>query len=908
MTGPQHLQYGAEQEESPRNSLDAFFKPRSIAVVGASERPGSVGRKVFWNILNSPFGGAVYPVNRVRRQVLGIHAHAGVSDIKYPLDLAVIVTPAATVPGVLDDCIAAGVRAAIVISAGFTETGERGRELEGEIRARVRRGGIRVIGPNSLGVMNPMSGLNAGYSAETALKGSVGFISQSGALCASVLDWSFRAKTGFSKFVSFGAMVDVQWSDLIYYLGDDPKTKSIVIYMESIGDARSFLSAAREVALAKPIIVLKAGQTESGARAARLSAYASTDTGDDAVLSSALMRCGVLRVDDLETLFAMADTLGKQPRPKGPRLAIVGNAAGPGILATDALVRAGGELAPISPETLRDLNTVLPPYWNRNNPVDVVADADPDRYAAALSAIANDPANDGMLVILTPQATTDPSAVADAVGRMDRGHGKPVIASWMGGDAVAHGTRTLSEHLIPCFPYPDVAARVFAAMWRYSYALRGLYETAQPLSGEGGEARGVARSLLEAARADGRVALTEAESKAVLAAYGLPVAPSLVAHTAEEAVRHAETLGLPVTMKLNGSPVTCELQMPIRQLSQINREEVRRAFERLMENAGDARADGVSIRPAVRTPGYQIVLAAFVDPQFGKCIEFGAGGPLAGVLRDRAIALPPVTTTLARRTMERTRISRALRGARGAVAVNMDRLEQLLVCFGDLVVDLPRIREIEINPLFATGDRVEALDARIILHDAGTPDDALPGPAIRPYPAGYVRESVLKNGTRVVMRPIRPEDEGMLVGFHKTLSSETVYFRYLRLLSFDQRIRHERLSQMCFIDYARQIGMVAEAADPDNGAPRILAISRIVRIHGTNDADFALVVSDAVQGQGLGEAMLRHLLEVAQGEKISRVTGVIHPENTPMHRLCRKVGFSLCKPVGDEVQAVFLKE
>ncbi len=908
MPGPQHLQYGAEQEGETRHSLDVFFKPRSIAVVGASERPGSVGRKVFWNILNSPFGGAVYPVNQSRRQVLGVHAHARLSDIKYPLDLAVIVTPADTVPGVLDDCAAAGVGGAIIISAGFTERGEPGRALEAQIRERARRGGIRVIGPNSLGIMNPMRGLNAAYSANIALKGSVGFISQSGALCASVLDWSFRAKTGFSKFVSFGAMVDVQWSDLIYYLGDDPKTKSIVIYMESIGDARSFLSAAREVALTKPIIVLKAGQTESGARAARHSAYTSTDTGDDAVLAAALMRCGVLRVDDVETLFAMADTLGKQPRPRGPRLAIVSNAAGPGILATDALVRAGGELAPISPATMDELNTVLPSYWNRNNPVDVVADADPDRYSAALAAVAKDPANDGMLVILTPQATTDPTATAEAVGRMDRGHGKPVIASWMGGEAVAQGARILTEHLVPCFAYPDAAARVYAAMWRYSYALRGLYETAQPLSGEGGEAREEARRIVEGARALGRVSLTEEESKAVLSAYGLPVAPSLVARSADEAAAHAEALGWPVSMKLNGSPVTCDLQIPIRQLSQINADEARRAFDRLMENAGEARADGVSIRPAVRTAGYQIVLAAFVDPQFGPCIEFGAGGPLAGVLRDRAIALPPVNTTLARRTMERTRISRALRGARGSIAVDMERLEQILVSFGDLVVDLPRIREIEINPLFATAERIEALDARIVLHDADVADDILPKPAIRPYPARYTREAVLKDGTRLTMRPIRPEDEGMLVAFHKTLSSETVYFRYLRLLSFDQRIRHERLSQMCFIDYARQIGLVAEARDPDTGGHRILAISRIVRIHGTNDADFALVVSDAVQGQGLGEAMLRHLLDVARDEKISRVIGVIHPENTPMHRLCRKVGFTLCKPVGDEVQAVFVKE
>ncbi|HOH51548.1 MAG TPA: CoA-binding protein, partial [Candidatus Hydrogenedentes bacterium] len=418
-----------------RHFLDAFFKPRSVAVVGASERPGTVGRKVFRNLLDSRFGGAVHAVNPARRQVFGLRALPRVSDIGFPVDLAVIVTPAPTVPAVLDDCIAAGVPAAVIISAGFTETGERGRALEGEIRSRVRSGGIRVIGPNSLGLMNPIVGLNAAYSSQTALRGSVGFISQSGAICASVLDWSFRVRTGFSVFASFGAMVDVGWGDLIYYLGDDPKTKSIVIYMEAVGDARSFLSAAREVALVKPIIVMKAGQTPEGARAARLSAYTSADTGDDAVLSAALMRCGVLRVDDVETLFSLADVLGKQPRPRGPRLAIVGNAAGPNILATDALVAEGGAPAVLSPDTLAALNGALPPYWNHANPVDVVADADSERYADAVAALARAPEADGVLVLLAPQATTDPTGTAEALARLDRGHGKPLLASWMGGDA-----------------------------------------------------------------------------------------------------------------------------------------------------------------------------------------------------------------------------------------------------------------------------------------------------------------------------------------------------------------------------------------------------------------------------------------------------------------------------------------
>ncbi|HNY86450.1 MAG TPA: GNAT family N-acetyltransferase [Candidatus Hydrogenedentes bacterium] len=881
-----------------RHFLDAFFKPRSVAVVGASERPGTVGRKVFRNLLDSRFGGAVHAVNPARRQVFGLRALPRVSDIGFPVDLAVIVTPAPTVPAVLDDCIAAGVPAAVIISAGFTETGERGRALEGEIRSRVRSGGIRVIGPNSLGLMNPIVGLNAAYSSQTALRGSVGFISQSGAICASVLDWSFRVRTGFSVFASFGAMVDVGWGDLIYYLGDDPKTKSIVIYMEAVGDARSFLSAAREVALVKPIIVMKAGQTPEGARAARLSAYTSADTGDDAVLSAALMRCGVLRVDDVETLFSLADVLGKQPRPRGPRLAIVGNAAGPNILATDALVAEGGAPAVLSPDTLAALNGALPPYWNHANPVDVVADADSERYADAVAALARAPEADGVLVLLAPQAMTDPAGTAEALARLDRGHGKPLLASWMGGDAVAGGVRILNEHGIPAFPYPDTAARVFAAMWRYSYVLRALYETPQSLPAETEAGRALARGVIAEALAAGRVVLTETEARAVLAAYDFPVSPAPLARTADEAAAHARALGFPVTVQANAAAAVCGLWGPPPLRALVSEEEVRRAFDALA--AGADGAAGVVVRPSVRDQGHELLLGGFIDPQFGPCVEFGAGGAHAHVLRDRGIGLTPLTTTLARRVIERSRTGRALRDVPGGVAVDLDRLEGLLVRLGDLMIEQPRIREITVNPLFAGADRIEAEDVRIVLHDAETPDAALPRPAIRPYPAQYTRAAALRDGTPVTLRPVRPEDEMLMVDFHRSLSSDTVYFRYLRLLSLDQRIQHERLSRLCFIDYDRQLGM---AAVTGGEAPRILAISRLVKLHGAREADFAVVVSDSVQGLGLGEAMLRHLVDAARSEGIARITGVIHAENTPMQRLCRKVGFHLLKPAGDDVIA-----
>ena len=828
------VSYGAPGEETQRHPLDVFFAPRSVAVIGASERPASVGRSIFWNLISNPFGGVVHAVNPARRQVLGIPAHASVRDIPEPPELAIIITPALTVIEALDECIAAGVKAAIIVSAVFNRGDLPTRALEDEIRRRVVEGGIRIIGPNSLGVMNPTLNLNAAFADQIALRGTVGFISQSGAICRSVLDWSLETRTGFSKFVSFGGMVDVQWSDLIYYLGNDPATRSIVIYMEAVGDARSFLSAAREVALSKPIIVLKGGQTGAGARAARTTGYSAADTCDDAVLSAALRRCGVLRVDDVETLFSMADALGKQPRPKGPRLTIVSNAAAPGVLATDALVTAGGDLAPLSAATLEALDSVLPPYWNHGNPVDIVADADPDRYAAAVEIAARDDETDGLLVILTPQASADAARTATAVADAASGCGKPLLAAWMGGESVAPGTHVLTDRLVPTFTYPDTAARIFAAMWHYSETLHGLYETPRPGAGDASEGRARARAaeIIRIAREAGRTLLDEAESRGLLEAYGIPVAAR-----------------------------TPERDEPV------------------------------------------LTFAGNVDPQFGPYLTFGAGGPLGAILRDHAIALPPVNTTLARRTMERTRIYGALREGFGNAAARIEELERIFVRFGDLVLGQPWIQSIEVNPVVIGAHGVEALDAWVTLHGPDTPEEALPRPAIRPYPSEHIARTVLKDGSEITLRPVRPEDEGAMVAFHHTLSSETVYFRYLRLLSLDQRIRHDRLTQLCFVDYDCQIGLVAAQYDEAIDVDCILAIARLVRIHGTHDMDFAVVVSDACQGRGLGEALLRHTVAVARAEGAARVIGSIHPENTAMIRLCKKVGFVLSKPVGEEVRA-----
>lgn len=886
--------------------LDAIFRPRAVAVIGASDKAGSVGRAILWNLISSPFGGTIYAINPRRRNVLGIKTCASIGETPEPVDLAMVLTPAPTVPGVIDECVAAGVKSAIIISAGFAETGATGRALEEQIQERSGPGRIRIIGPNSLGVMNPVIGLNAAFAARIANRGTVGFISQSGAVCAAILDWSLHVNVGFSVFVSFGSMVDVNWPDLIYYLGNDRNTKSIVLYVQTIGAARAFLSAVREVAMTKPIILMKPGRTAPAAEAAKATAYYSpSEACDDEVFSAAIRRSGVLRVDDVESLFSMADVLGKQPRPRGPRLAILSNAAGPGILATDALAADGGELAALAPDTLATLDAFLPSYWNRANPVDLLADADPDRYGRSVEAVLNDPGTDGALVVLTPQVMTDPTGTAQRIARIAESADKPIIASWMGGEAVAEGADVLNRHRVPAFPYPDAAARIFNSMWRYSYNIRGLYETAAPDADEDAvDTAAVARIIAEA-RAEGRMELGECLSKQVLAACGIPVVATRAAENEDDAVRMAEAIGYPVAMTYNYKPFQRRRGESI-YINLASAQDVRRAYQALRESVEGLSADAplcVSLRAVLKAGGYRVLFSSAIDPHFGPVITFGAGGPLGDVFRDRALALPPLNTTLARRTFEQTRIYGALRGMQGFEAVDTAALERLLARFSRLVVEQRWIREVDINPFLVSADQMLALDARITLFGPDTGEDQLPRLAIRPYPGEYIVSCALKNGEDVTLRPIRPEDEAMMVTFHESLSGDTVYYRYLQQLALDERIKHERLAEICFCDYDRAMAIIAVGRAPQTDERRILAVVRLVKLHGGGDADFAIVVRDDYQGLGLGVAMMRRLIHVARAENVTRLVGVILPDNRPMLRMCAKLGFSLNKPVGGEVIA-----
>jgi acetyltransferase len=840
-------------------------------------------------------------VNPRRPNVLGIKAYPSVFELPETPDLAVVVTPAASVPGVIAECGAMGVKAAVVISAGFKEAGAAGMDLERQVLAEARKAKMRIIGPNCLGVMAPWSGLNATFATAIARPGNVGFISQSGALCTAILDWSLKELVGFSAFLSIGSMVDVGWGDLIYYLGDDPRTRSIVIYMESIGDARAFLSAAREVALTKPIIVIKAGRTEAAAKAA--ASHTGSLAGSDEVLDAAFRRTGVLRVDRISDLFYMAEVLAKQPRPKGPRLTILTNAGGPGVLATDALVGEDGELAELSAETIEALNKVLPAHWSKGNPIDILGDAGPDRYSQAVEIAAKDPNSDGLLVVLTPQGMTSPSEIAERLKPHAKLEGKPILASWMGGVEVSAGEGILNRSDIPTFPYPDTATRAFLYMWRYSYNLQGLYETpaaVEPLD----EANAAsARSIIETARMAGRTILTEAESKDLLRAYGIPVTESRIAASEEEAVEAARAIGYPVVLKLHSYTITHKTDVGGVELNLADESAVTAAYRRIRSaveaKAGLEHFQGVNVQPMIRAGGYEIILGSSLDAQFGPVILFGSGGQLVEVYRDRALALPPLNTTLARRMMEQTRIFHALKGVRGRAPVDLGALEALIVRFSELVVDQKWIREIDINPLLVSESRILALDARIILHNSDVQEQDLPKPAIRPYPARYTWTHELKNGETVIIRPIRPEDEPLLVSFHATLSEQTVYFRYFHMLDYSQRVSHERLRRICFNDYDRELALVVERGE---GADReVIGVGRLTRLHDSPDAEFAVVISDQYHGTGLGTELTRRLTQVACLEKVRKVVADILPENRAMQHVCRKLGFKLHHSLEDEV-------
>ncbi len=854
------------------NSLDVFFAPKTVALIGASDRPGSLGRTLLWNLISHPFGGTVYPVNPKHENVLGIKSYKNIQEIAEKIELAVIATPAHTVLDIVRQCADFGVKGVLIVSAGFKETGKSGLALEEQILQVARTAQMRIIGPNCLGIMSPATNFNATFASGMAKTGKVAFLSQSGALCSAILDWSFTQNWGFSAFVSLGSMLDIGWADLIYYLGDDPQTGSIIIYMESIVDARSFLSAAREVALTKPIIVIKAGRTQAAAKAA--ASHTGSLSGSDQVLDAAFARCGVLRVDSIEELFNMAELLAKQPKPSGRRLSIITNAGGPGVLATDALIAGGGELSLLSSKSLERLNQVLPAYWSKANPIDILGDATAERYCQAIEIIAQDPNTDGILVILTPQDMSDPTRCAQEIVQLTKNFpAKPLLCCWMGGKAIASGEDILNRANIYTAPYPDIAARLFNLMWQYSANLNLLYETPNAGNFKQIDHRAI-QQIISSAQSAGRSLLTEWESKEILKAYGFAVISTELADSPNRAVEIAQAMVYPVVLKLNSYTISHKSAVGGVKLNLSNAEQVIKAYRDIEQAVDSADFQGVSIEPMQLQRGFELILGSSIDSQFGPVLLFGSGGTMVEILQDTALGLPPLNSTLARRMIEKTKISRALQ------KIDLNQLELLLVRFSQLVVEQSAIAEIDINPLLALDSEFLVLDARIVLCENRAPL------SIRAYLDQYIESWQLADGSEIILRPIRPEDEPSVIKFYQNISSESFYFRYFHLIKRQKMISHQRLARICFIDYDREISLVALSNQGD-----IWAIANLSKPEGK----FALLVGDQYQGKGIGHKMLSNLLVIAKQEGLNSLNGEILQNNLAMQTLCQKLGFTLSK-------------
>ncbi|MGQ9771397.1 MAG: acetate--CoA ligase alpha subunit [Thermogutta sp.] len=886
-------------------NLHKIFNPSRVAVIGASDTPTSVGYTVLKNLVGSGFRGVVYPVNPKRESVQGIHAYKDVMSLPRAPDLAIVCTPARTVPALVHDLGEAGTRGIVIISAGFREIGEEGKKLEAQVcEEQSKYPGMRIIGPNCLGIIVPGISLNASFAAATPPKGHIGFISQSGALCTSVLDWAIDQGIGFSYFVSVGNMLDVTIADLIDYFGSQTETQSIILYIESITEAREFMSAARAFARTKPIVAYKAGRFAESAAAA--ASHTGAMAGVDAVYEAAFQRAGIERIFQIEDMFDCAELLARQQPPRGDRVAIVTNAGGPGVMTTDALIALGGHLAELSSESLQKLNEFLPPFWSHNNPVDVLGDAPPERYAKAIEVVAEDPNVDAVFVILTPQAMTDSTGTAKAVAEAAKKHKKPVLAAWMGGQTVSEGMQILSENNVPCYTTPEKAVRAFMHLVSYARNLTLLHETPRDIPVSFSFDRQRLRGVFESLLTEGAEILTESVSKAFLEAYGIPVTKPTLARTADQAVEVAKRIGFPVVMKIHSPQITHKTDVGGVILNIANEQAVREAFDRLVRRAKEKRPDaqilGCTVQQMVSYPNsFELIIGTKRDPVFGSVILVGMGGVAAEVFQDRALALPPLNETLARRALESLKSWPLLRGYRGRPGVNIDRLIEVLMRFSYLVADYPEIKELDVNPLLATQEDVIALDARVVVDRDILGHGVRPYAhlAIRPYPEEFVTERKLKDGTPVILRPIKPEDEPMWHELLASCSTQSIWFRFSYLF---KHTTHEMASRYCFIDYDREMGIVAEVEE--DGQRRLIGVGRLVADANHEAAEYAVIVADRWHGRGLGGLLTDYCLEVAKRWGIRKVVAETSKDNARMLATFRNRGFEFNEKADREVVLV----
>lgn len=879
--------------------LDSLFNPKSIAVIGASDTPGSVGYALFRNLISTDYEGIVYPVNHKRDSVQSIKAYRSVADLPEKIDLAIIATPAATVPDIVGGCGKAGVRFVMIISAGFKEAGREGESLYNQVEKTAKKHNIRIVGPNCLGFIRPSLKLNASFSNKMALPGSIAFISQSGALCTAILDWSVKNNVGFSYFVSIGSMMDVSYHDLIDYFGDDPNTSSILIYMESLTEARKFMSAARAFSRSKPIIVLKVGRSEAGAKAAK--SHTGSLAGNDSIYDAAFERSGIIRVDTAVSLFHTAKSLSMQPRPEHNRMAVVTNAGGPGVIATDALIYSGGQVANISRETIKELDKVLPEAWSHGNPVDILGDADPKRYRKALEICINDDNVDAVLVILTPQAMTHPSDVAKELIKVKNEKRKTILATWMGGDDVMEGRRILEKGSIPVYRSPEDAVRCFSYIYRYSRNLKMLYETPATIPHAFEPDIEANKKIIKQAMEAGRGALTEAEAKEVLKNYGIPVLDNGIAASAKEAGRIAAELGYPVAMKILSPDIIHKTDIGGVKLNINSKEEAEKAFKSIMESARQhdpqAVIDGVFIEPMIKKQ-YELLIGCKKDALFGPAIVFGMGGVAVEVFKDTRVGLPPLNMSLARQMIERTKIYKLLKGYRNMPGVDIQSIQFLLYKFAYLVADFPEIKELDINPFSIDEHGGIVLDAKVVLDKEVADKEVKPYShlVISPYPKEYITQFTMRNKEVAIIRPIKPEDEPMEAKMFEEFSKETERHRFFHTI---KDITHELLQRYTQIDYDREIALIAEARDREGEGKsaetikKMAGVARLISDPNDETAEFAIVVADPWQGQGLGNKLTDEILKVARDRRIKKVYARFLKDNESIIHMFEKRDFEI---------------
>lgn len=886
-----------------RHYLHPLFNAGSVAVFGASEREDSVAGTLFRNLRKSGYSGDVYPVNPKHETVFGKRCYAGAGELPAVPELALIATPAPTIVQIMEECGQRGIRHAVVLSAGFSEVGEKGRALEAAVVSAAKQYGIRFIGPNCLGIQRPSIGLNATFSQGATLTGDLALVSQSGAICTAMLDWAETNGIGFSSVISTGASADLDFGEILDYLATDTQTRGILLYIEGIRDARRFMSALRATSRFKPIVLVKVGRHAAGSKAVQ--SHTGALVGSDAVFDALVRRAGVVRVNSILQLFASARALSTHIKPSGNRLAIVTNGGGPGVMATDLAVELGVRMAELSPATIAALNAVLPSNWSQANPLDIIGDANAARYRAAVEACLADANVDGVLAMLTPQAMTRPTEAAQAVIEVAKKSSKPVLTCWMGEAQVFEGRRLFKQAGIPYFTTPEPAVEVFSYLSAFYENQRQLMQAPEPLSQQIAPDVEGARLIIESALAHGRHLLSEVESKALLAAFRIPIAQTQIARSPMEAMLLAQQIGFPVVMKINSPDITHKSDVNGVRLGLSSGQAVRSAYGEMLADIGrlrpDATLDGIVVQPMVIRPhAREVLLGMTSDPVLGPVIVFGAGGVDVEALQDRAVTLPPLNRYLACDLIRRTRVATLLGAFRNRPSVDMGVLENVLLRLSEMVCELPWLAELDINPLLVDEHGALALDARIIIAPRAPTADRYGHMAIHPYPVHLLTHWQLPSGNDVTIRPIRPEDAELTQRFVRGLSDESRYARFMNTLS---ELSPAALASLTQIDYAREMALLA--LTEIDGSETELGVARYAINPDAESCEFALVVDDRWQKQGIGHKLMDVLMDVARGNGLKVMEGEVLKTNRPMLKLVEALGFHVeAHPEDDAVRKI----